>query len=286
MFTIYGGKTEFNQWEQGQMITNPNMAVGDKVRFWNASGETHPMIAYKHDGVIVVDVPNDLLQRASPILVDLCGKPEYLTRFMVNFVSHREPEGYQFIDNTHCDPIVPSNEAIPVPPVADVGQTIVVSAVDENGKPTEWEAAEFPAGGGEKWELIKTLNFTEDTYSIDRIETDNNGQPFELIGYQVISVSGSVSANQQFRVNPLNNGLAVSSTNAFCEPAWNASNHLYAEVKIDASRALWYKMGAGASINLRFAGRANANITQIGWGNFGSNYIKAGAVVEIWGVRA
>lgn len=118
MFTIYGGKTEFNQWEQGQMITNPNMAVGDKVRFWNASGETHPMIAYKHDGVVVVDVPNDLLQRASPILVDLCGKPEYLTRFMVNFVSHKEPEGYQYIDNTHCEPVVPAGEA-------DLGDLVV-----------------------------------------------------------------------------------------------------------------------------------------------------------------
>lgn len=32
---------------------------------------------------------------------------------------------------------------------AEIGQTIVVKAVDENGKPTEWEAADFPTGGGE-----------------------------------------------------------------------------------------------------------------------------------------
>ena len=31
---------------------------------------------------------------------------------------------------------------------AAVGQTIVVKAVDENGKPTEWEAADMPSGGG------------------------------------------------------------------------------------------------------------------------------------------
>ncbi len=107
MFTIYGGKTEFNQWEQGQMVTNPNMAVGDMVRFWNGSGETHPMIAYTHEGVVVVDVPNDLLQRAAPILVDLCKDPERLTRFTVNFVSCKAPEDYQFVDNTHCEPVVP-----------------------------------------------------------------------------------------------------------------------------------------------------------------------------------
>lgn len=31
---------------------------------------------------------------------------------------------------------------------ATVGQTVKISAVDENGKPTAWEAADFPSGGG------------------------------------------------------------------------------------------------------------------------------------------
>ena len=175
---------------------------------------------------------------------------------------------------------------IPVPPTAEVGQTIVVKAVDENGKPTEWEAVGFPDVVGVKWELIKTLNFTEDTYSIDIIETDNNGQPFKLTAYQVVSLSGAPSGNQMFRINPFNNGHTVSQYNAFCEPTWLTSNSLYAEVKIDESRALWYKTGSGLNINFRFAGIAKTNITQISWSNFGSNYIKAGSVVEIWGVRA
>lgn len=102
MFTIYGGKTEFNQWEQGHRVTEPKLAVGDKVRFWNASGETHPMIAYQHEGVIVADVPNDLLQHYSPILVELCGNPECLTRFIVN--AQDKPADYVFVDNTHCEP--------------------------------------------------------------------------------------------------------------------------------------------------------------------------------------
>ena len=33
---------------------------------------------------------------------------------------------------------------IPAPETAEVGQTIVVKAVDENGKPTEWEVADLP----------------------------------------------------------------------------------------------------------------------------------------------
>lgn len=42
------------------------------------------------------------------------------------------------------------------PNIAQVGQTIVVSAVDENGRPTAWEAVDMPQGGsgGEEWELI------------------------------------------------------------------------------------------------------------------------------------
>lgn len=102
MFTIYGGKTEFNQWEQGQRVTNPKLAVGDKVRFWNQSGETHPMIAYKHEGVVVADVPNDLLQHCSPILVELCGDPECMSRFVVT--AQGKPADYVFVDNTHCAP--------------------------------------------------------------------------------------------------------------------------------------------------------------------------------------
>ena len=34
---------------------------------------------------------------------------------------------------------------IPIPTTAEVGQTIVVKAVDESGKPTEWECADLPS---------------------------------------------------------------------------------------------------------------------------------------------
>lgn len=40
---------------------------------------------------------------------------------------------------------------------AEVGQTIVVKAVDENGKPTEWEATAMPSGGAGN---MKKLTFT------------------------------------------------------------------------------------------------------------------------------
>ena len=45
---------------------------------------------------------------------------------------------------------------------ASVGQTIKVKAVDESGKPTEWEAAEM-AGGAEHWEKIADIDLRSDT---------------------------------------------------------------------------------------------------------------------------
>lgn len=56
--------------------------------------------------------------------------------------------------------------AIEAPETAEVGQTIVVKEVDENGKPTAWEAADFPAGGGYEWEKIAELTAEENIFSV------------------------------------------------------------------------------------------------------------------------
>lgn len=48
---------------------------------------------------------------------------------------------------------------------AEVGQTIVVKAVDENGKPTEWECADFPSDGSGGSDVFagKTASFYGDS---------------------------------------------------------------------------------------------------------------------------
>ena len=98
MFTIYGGKAAFDQWDKGQRVENPEMAAGDKVIFLNGCGETHPMKAYTYEGSVVCDVPNDLLRMARPILVDLCGSREHTTRLMV--MPREKPDDYVYEDNT------------------------------------------------------------------------------------------------------------------------------------------------------------------------------------------
>lgn len=46
------------------------------------------------------------------------------------------------------DPNGGGSDYIYSPAKAEVGQTIVVKSVDANGKPKEWEAVDFPTGGG------------------------------------------------------------------------------------------------------------------------------------------
>ena len=61
---------------------------------------------------------------------------------------------------------------------ASVGQTIKVKAVDESGKPTEWEVADMPTGE-EDFELIFSDTITEDANGFVRT-VDKDGNPFEL----------------------------------------------------------------------------------------------------------
>ena len=49
---------------------------------------------------------------------------------------------------------------------AEVGQTVVAKAVDENGVPTEWEAADLGSGGvsvGTEWSVVLDTTLTEET---------------------------------------------------------------------------------------------------------------------------
>lgn len=69
-----------------------------------------------------------------------------------------------------------AEDYIPVPATAEVGQTIVVKSVGEDGKPTEWVAADM-AGGGIDWQLVdsKTLTAENSVYELEwtGLECDN-----------------------------------------------------------------------------------------------------------------
>jgi hypothetical protein len=71
--------------------------------------------------------------------------------------------------------------AVVAPDTAEVGQTIVVEEVAENGLPTKWKAVDLPAGGsgGDKWETVIDYTVPEDCTQAF-LKTDLNGNPFKL----------------------------------------------------------------------------------------------------------
>ena len=94
------------------------------------------------------------------------------------------------------------------PATAEVGQTIVVKAVDENGKPIVWEAVDFSSGGGggEKG-LVAHIATTQEVDSI-ALNTDLDGNPLKLTdGMYLVSVvcagtaTNSANKGEVFYVN-------------------------------------------------------------------------------------
>jgi hypothetical protein len=69
---------------------------------------------------------------------------------------------------------------IPAPETAAVGQTVVVKAVDETGKPTQWEAADMRSGGSSNgYTLLNSLTLSEETRIVE-FTSDLSGNPFEV----------------------------------------------------------------------------------------------------------
>ena len=83
--------------------------------------------------------------------------------------------------------------AIPVPTTAEVGQTIAVKAVDENGKPTEWEPVTLPEQVQADWnqndtaavDYIKNRTHYEEIAYVDYVLNMN---PTSIVGFSMPEV--------------------------------------------------------------------------------------------------
>lgn len=129
--------------------------------------------------------------------------------------------------------LLKAGEAIPIPQTASAGQTIVVKAVDENGKPTEWEpvtlpdklpnpnaltftgaatgsydgsaplSVEIPGGGSgnNDWELLADVTLTEDVATIAITQTPS-GEAFSVRELVIIGTPISDGTNKTVRFAP------------------------------------------------------------------------------------
>lgn len=100
MFTIYGGKTEFEQWGLDHLVTCSCLKKGDPVVF-HGFGKNYETRAFEKDGRIYADVPNQILQESGRIRVDLgWGRDCHLDcRTYFNVVAREKPSDYEFHTN-------------------------------------------------------------------------------------------------------------------------------------------------------------------------------------------
>lgn len=81
---------------------------------------------------------------------------------------------------------------------ATVGQTVKISEVDEAGKPTAWEPADFPSGGSSggmpEWRLLCDLHITEETApdGVSRVDITEfaDGTPLSDGGFTEVLLGG------------------------------------------------------------------------------------------------
>lgn len=104
---------------------------------------------------------------------------------------------------------------------ADIGQTIVVKSVDENGKPTEWETVDMPSGGsggGETWRLLNSIVVEEDV-GVLSVTADSDGRPLSLKKVKVFArIRGNTSGAANWirlDVNGLRNTFNIPISNGF-----------------------------------------------------------------------
>lgn len=104
------------------------------------------------------------------------------------------------------DPNGEGADCIYAPEKATVGQTIVVKAVDANGKPTEWEAVDFPEGGGaSSWNDLTDKPFGleyigGDTLTVDFADIIRQVEEgtLPLVGNAFIKVSDTILKTDDF----------------------------------------------------------------------------------------
>ena len=186
-----------------------------------------------------------------------------------------------------------SGDFIIPPDTAEVGQTIRVSAVDENGKPTAWEAVDMASGGsGANFEKIASLTVEQFVNSVT-FDTDINGEPFSLKRMIVLMKlpayddgTNTGTGYTTYKINKINQSYLYNSN------GWDNSTFLLDFVALgDAYMCHGYKKGDLESgqpwerwHDVLRKGQYET-ITAFTWGLFGRGVI-VGSAFEVYGVRA
>jgi hypothetical protein len=177
---------------------------------------------------------------------------------------------------------------VTTPETAEVGQTMVVKEVDENGKPTAWEAADLPTEG--KWELIASGTMEEDANGIE-VTLDNAGNPFELtkaaLYVKTIKPGAEMTSTLQCHISVGSwwwagiTGVSNSSHKAAAVAYANMAGPAFAAVNPGTGNTRY-----GNMLYLFGDDYVGQTITRANFNAAGSNnLLGAGLTYELWGVR-
>lgn len=200
MFKLIDGRAYCYQWDTGQKVTMDGLAPGMQVHFSHLS-DNDPnalvVVAKEEDGIVCADVPNILLQTAGIMKIYgyiTDGSAGYTKTYSPLHVAARaKPADYVYTETETLtyqaleDRIdkLEENGGVNVTG-AQVGQTIKVSEIDENGKPTAWEAVDFPKQMQPDWnqsdstaaDYVKNRTHYEQEVSVDISGTEYG--PFQV----------------------------------------------------------------------------------------------------------
>ncbi len=175
---------------------------------------------------------------------------------------------------------------------AEVGQIVKIKAVDENGIPTEWEAAD--AASGEDWEFINEISTNEWISSVT-INQDSNGNPFSLKKMRIfMTLPKTTNEAGEEQSNPGYAHYKVNDRNpAWQSPAgyWESGLFLWTiEAFGDYYIVSCWKDGANSStlhhIDVFHDAGYFESITSFTWKLFNANYGWGSTNFKVYGVKA
>lgn len=164
MFELTDGRSSAYQWDTGLYVDCTGLAESDEVHFCRP-GITLALHPALQGEKLAAPVPDELLQQAQPIIVfayvqTATGEiTRASTRLCV--IARPKPPGYiasptEALRWGHLQKQIDElseeiSDCIKAPTTAEVGQTIVVKAIDDDGKPTEWEPVTLPEQAQPDW---------------------------------------------------------------------------------------------------------------------------------------
>lgn len=188
-------------------------------------------------------------------------------------------------------------KTILAPATAEVGQTIRVSEVDENGKPTAWEAA--PSG---KWRYIGRIT-TEEDVTRASLSVDSYGKPFSL---SRVLIQGRIAPNNHDATGYVKPVLSGKWWNAVAVYGVRAGegiigNGFRYELEIIDGRVFgrsplksvnssnaWgildYAAGTDRSVDIENMPIYLTEITSVGMQGWQEGTIGAGSYFDVWGI--